>query len=125
VKLRTIQLPRVFLASVLSAQLIVTPALATHEVEHRYVVLGEVLFEDGSPAVDETIELKVGNGVSLGTVTTNEQGRYRVLLHVHDTDVGKAFDMTVGEAKKKVTIEFDPTDHETERGKRVDFTIKH
>ncbi len=118
------QLARVFLASVLSVPLIVTPALATHEVEHRYVVFGEVLFEDGSPAVGEAVELSVGNGVSLDTVTTNEQGRYRVLLHVHDPDVGKAFDITVRDVKKKVTIEFDPTDHETERGKRVDFTIK-
>ena len=119
-KFRTAQLIGVLITSALA----LTPALATHEVEHRYVVLGEVLFEDGTPAVGETVELSVGNGVTLGSVTTSEQGRYRVLLHVHDTDVGKAFDITVREANKKVTMEFDPTDHETERGKRVDFAIK-
>ncbi len=98
-------------------------ALATHEIDHRYVVWGEVLKKDGSPAVGETITFTVADGTPIGTVETNKRGRYRVVLHVHDEDLGKVFDMTVRGVKTEVRIEFDPEDKVTERGQRVDFTI--
>lgn len=103
---------------------ILPPALATHEIDHRFIVWGEVLASDGKPVAGETIAFTVGNDTPIGSVATDERGRYRVVLHVHDQDVGKVFEMTIKGVKTKVTIEFDPADKVTERGKRVDFTIK-
>ena len=109
----------VFLGAVLA-----TTAGATHEVYHRYTVWGEVLYEDGTPLANETIHLTVRGGTPLVTIDTDEKGRYRLVLHVHDPDVNKVFDMTVRDVTQKIRLEFDPKDHETERGKRVDFEIK-
>ncbi len=66
----------------------------------------------------------MGDNALIGTVVTDERGGYRVVLHVHDQDVGKVFNMTVKGVKTEVKIEFDPADKVTERGKRVDFTIE-
>lgn len=109
----------VFLGAVLA-----TTANATHEVYHRYIVWGEVLFEDGTPLANETIHLTVKGGTPMGTLDTDEKGRYRLVLHVHDPDVNKVFDMTVRDVTQKVRLEFDPEDHESERGKQLDFTIE-
>ncbi len=99
-------------------------AEATHETHHRFTIWGEVLYDDGAPVPGEKIRLTVKGGEVMATLTTNEQGRFREVLHVHDEDVNKVFDMTVREVSKKVTLEFDPGDHKTERGKRIDFRIK-
>ena len=112
------------IAGVLSILFILRPALATHEIDHRFIVWGEVLSSDGKPVPGEAIQFTVGDNTPIGSVLTDERGRYRVVLHVHDQDVGKVFDMTIKGVKTKVKIEFDTTDKVTERGKRVDFTIE-
>ena len=111
------------IAGVISIFSVFSPALATHEIDHRFIVWGEVLSTDGKPLSGETISFTVENDSPIGSVVTDERGRYRVVLHVHDEDLGKVFDMTVKGVKTKVRIEFDPTDKVTERGKRVDFTV--
>lgn len=111
-------------AGVLSVFLISIPALATHEIDHRFIVWGEAVTSDGRPVSGETITFTVANDIPIGSVVTDERGRYRVVLHVHDEDLGKVFDMTVRGVRTKVKIEFDPADKVTERGKRVDFTIE-
>ncbi len=115
--------PGVF-AGIVSILLFSTPALSTHEIDHRFSVWGEVLTSDGQPVSGETISFTVGNDAPIGSVVTDDRGRYRVVLHVHDEDLNKIFDMTVRGVKTKVRIEFDPSDKVTERGKRVDFTIE-
>ena len=112
------------IAGMLAILFALTPAVATHEIDHRFIVWGEVLTSDGKPVPGETIEFTVGDNTPIGSVLTDERGRYRVVLHVHDQDLGKVFDMTVKGVKTEVKIEFDPADKVTERGKRVDFTIK-
>lgn len=109
---------------VLFTAVLAAPAAATHEVHHRFTVWGKVSFEDGTPLGKETIYLTVKNGTPMGTIDTDENGRYRLVLHVHDKDVNKVFDMTVRNATQKVRLDFDPADHETERTRRVDFTVK-
>lgn len=111
-------------AGFISALVILTPALATHEIEHRFTVWGEVLTSDGDPVSGETISFTVANDTPIGSVVTDDKGRYRVVLHVHDQDLGKVFDMTVRGTKTRVEIQFDPADKVTERGKRVDFTLE-
>ncbi len=112
------------IAAMLAILLALTPAVATHEIDHRFIVWGEVLTSDGKPVPGETIEFTVGDNTSIGSVLTDDRGGYRVVLHVHDQDVGKTFNMTVRGVKTEVKIEFDPADKVTERKKRVDFTIE-
>ena len=111
-------------AVVFIAALLATTVHATHEVHHRYTVWGEVMYEDGTPLANETIHLTVKDGTPMGTLETDGQGRYRLVLHVHDKDVNKVFDMTVKDVTKTIRLEFDPEDHETERMKKVNFTIE-
>ncbi len=112
------------IAGVVPIVFVLTPALATHEIDHRLIVWGEIVTSDGQPVSGETISFTVSHDTSIGSVVTNERGRYRVVMHVHDEDLGKVFNMTVRGVKTQVKIEFDPGDKVTERVKRVDFTIE-
>jgi hypothetical protein len=112
------------IAGLIPLAFILAPALATHEIDHRFIVQGEVVTSDGQPVSGETISFTVSNDTPIGSVVSDEHGRYRVVMHVHDEDIGKVFDIVVRGIKKKVKIEFDPENKVTERGKRVDFTIE-
>lgn len=100
------------------------PASATHKTDHRYTVWGEITYEDGTPASEVTVRLLVKDGAPMGEVSTDEQGRYRILLHVHNEDVYKVFDMRVNNVTRKVRLLFNPNDRQTERGQRVDLVVK-
>lgn len=108
---------------VVGALIFAGPAAATHKIDHRYTVWGEITYDDGTPAAGVTIKLFVKDGVPLGETKTDPQGRYRVLLHVHNEDLYKVFDMQVNEVKRKVRILFSPADRQTERGQRIDLSI--
>ena len=60
----------------------------------------------------------------MGEVKTDEKGRYRILLHVHNEDVYKVFDMRVNNVTRKVRLLFNPNDRSTERGQRLDMVVK-
>ena len=100
------------------------PANATHKVGHRYTVWGEIKYEDGAPAAQLTVQLLVKDGGSMGEVKTDAGGRYRIVLHVHDEDVYKIFDMRINNVTRKVRLLFSPNDVQTERGQRVDLVVK-
>lgn len=100
------------------------PALSVHLADHRYTVWGEVTYEDGTPASGVTVRLTVEDGASLGETRADSRGRYRVLLHVHNQDLHKVFEMHVNDVSRKVRILFNPADRVTERGQRVDFTVE-
>lgn len=100
------------------------PVRATHLADHRYTVWGEIKYEDGTPAADVTVRLMVRGGAPLGQVATDNSGRYRILLHVHNEDLYKVFDMKVNNVTRKVRILFNPEDQKTERGQRVDLVVK-
>ena len=85
---------------------------------------GEIKYEDGTPAADVPIHLLIKDGAPLGEVATNEEGRYRITLHVHNEDVYKVFDMRVNNVTRKIRLLFNPNDRETERGQRVDLVVK-
>jgi len=99
-------------------------ASATHEVHHRYTVWGEIKYEDDTPAAGELVQLLIGNGEVIGEIETDARGRYRVVLHVHNEDLYKVFDMRVNDVTRKIRILFNPNDRQTERGQRVDLTVK-
>jgi hypothetical protein len=100
------------------------PANATHKTDHRYTVWGEIKYEDGTPAAEITVRLLVKDGAPMGEVKTDQQGHYRILLHVHNEDVYKVFDMRVNNVTRKVRLLFNPNDRQTERGQRVDLVVK-
>ena len=100
------------------------PANATHKTDHRYTVWGEIKYEDGEPAAEVTVQLLVKDGSAMGEVKTDAGGRYRILLHVHNEDVYKIFDMRVNNVTRKVRLRFSPNDVQTERGQRVDLVVK-
>ena len=118
-------LDRVLTVLALLAALALSPSAgATHKIDHRYTVWGEITYADGAPASGVTIKLSVKDGAVLGETKTDERGRYRVLLHVHNEDLYKVFDMQVADVKRKVRILFNPADRSTERGQRVDLSIE-
>jgi hypothetical protein len=100
------------------------PVSATHKPDHRYTVWGEIKYEDGEPAANVTIYLMVKDGEPLGESKTDYRGRYRISLHVHNEDLYKVFDMKVNNVHRKVRLLFSPNDRKTERGQRVDVTVK-
>jgi hypothetical protein len=111
-------------AGVILFLLCALPANATHKFEHRYTVWGEITYEDGTPAAQVTVQLLIEDGSSMGEVKTDAGGRYRILLHVHNEDVYKIFDMRVNNVTRKVRLLFSPNDLQTERGQRVDLVVK-
>ncbi len=116
---------RMAVAIGLALALLTAPsANATHETDHRYTVWGEIKYEDDTPAAEVVIQLLLKGGKPLGEVETDDRGRYRMLLHVHNDDVYKVFDMVVNNVTRKVRILFDPNDRQTERGQRVDLVVK-
>ena len=100
------------------------PANASHKVDHRFTVWGEIRYEDGTPAAEIDVRLLIKGGVAMGEVKTDSGGRYRILLHVHSDDVNKIFDMRVNNVTRKVRLLFSPRDLQTERGQRVDLVVK-
>ncbi len=99
-------------------------ANATHQVHHRYTVWGAIKYEDGSPAAEIPVHLMIKDGEPLGEVKTDRNGRYRIILHVHNDDLYKIFDMRVNNVTRKVRLLFTPGDHQTERGQRIDLVVK-
>jgi hypothetical protein len=100
------------------------PADASHKIEHRYTVWGEIKYEDGTPAAEIVVQLLIKGGEAMGEVKTDRRGRYRILLHVHNEDVNKIFDMRVNNVTRKVRLLFSPDDLQTERGQRVDLVVE-
>lgn len=121
---KAIQRRRILAAGVGLLLLSAQPVGATHLIDHRYTVWGTITYEDQSPASEVTVELLVENGESIGEVKTDANGRYRILLHVHNEDVYKIFDMRVNNVTRKVRLLFNPNDRQTERGERIDLVVK-
>lgn len=97
------------------------PVEATHEVDHRYVVLGYVRDAAGRPlarAVVRVVREKTGLAYE---AETDGDGFYLVILHLHDEDVLEALGVGVGRATLRVEARFNPLDSRTPRGTNVDF----
>ena len=99
-------------------------ANASHKIDHRYTVWGEIKYEDDAPAAELVVQLMVKDGEPIGEVKTDYRGRYRVVLHVHNQDVYKVFDLRVNNLTRKVRVLFSRNDRQTERGQRVDLVVK-
>lgn len=98
-----------------------SPALATHEVDHRFTVYGTVHDDQGLPVADAkviVVDPRLDEGM---TAFTDPDGDYEALLHLHNSDLGDQIIVTALDQRKTVRAEFDPGDKVTVRKIRVDF----
>ncbi len=94
---------------------------ASHAADHRFTVEGFVCGKDSLPNVKTEVLVK-DTRITVGqTVTTDDDGYYKVTLHLHNDNVGDPLLVEAGGEQQNFKIQFDPTDLETERKLRVDF----
>ena len=98
-----------------------TVLFANHAADHRFTVEGFTCGKDGRP--NSKLEVLVKDTrVTVGqTVTTDDDGYYKVILHLHNDNVGDPLVVEAGGEQQNYKIQFDPNDLETERKLRVDF----
>ena len=94
---------------------------ASHAADHRFTVEGFVCDKDGRPSTKVDVLVK-DTRVTVGqTVATDDDGYYKVTLHLHNDNVGDPLLVEAGAEQRNHKIQFDPNDLETERKLRVDF----
>ena len=95
--------------------------MASHAADHRFTVEGFVCAKDGRPSAKTEVLVK-DTRVTVGqTVATDDDGYYKVTLHLHNDNVGDPLLVEAGGEQQHYKIQFDPNDLETERKVRVDF----
>lgn len=108
--------PMLFLTTVLATSVTV----ATHLPDHRFLVLGFVTDGEGRPiAGAKVIVTRLKTGLEYPT-TTERDGFYLVVLHLHDEDEGERLGFDTRGTKGEVRARFDKRDKKVERGTRVD-----
>ncbi|GIX48904.1 MAG: hypothetical protein KatS3mg131_3115 [Candidatus Tectimicrobiota bacterium] len=103
------------------------PARATHQVDHRFTVYGTVrngaTFPGTPLAGKEVVVRDAASGQVLQRGITDAQGRFALVLHVHNEDLGRQVVVQSDGAQQTLTLQFDPADTTTERRGRVDLVI--
>ena len=97
------------------------PAGAEHEVYYRYTVLGYVMDASGFPLAGRSVELvreKTGLAYS---AATDAGGLYVLVARLGDETLGETLQLTIGDARTRVTVRFDANNRTDERGTRVDL----
>jgi hypothetical protein len=96
------------------------PADATHLPDHRFLVLGFVTDGEGRPVAGARVVVtRLKTGLEHPT-TTERDGFYLVVLHLHDENQGEQLGLDAKGVKGEVRARFDPHDKKVERGTRVD-----
>jgi hypothetical protein len=99
------------------------PTLATHEVDHRYTIWGEVRDAQGAPVGKARVRITGLGGRPIGEGVTDSEGRYSILLHVHNDQLGQHFWVSVGKSTQAGTITFEPRNRQLAREHRLDFSF--
>jgi hypothetical protein len=108
------------LAFLLFATLAASPATATHLPDHRFLVLGFVTDGEGRPVAGARVVVtRLKTGLEHPT-TTERDGFFFVVLHLHDEDEGERLGLDLRGVKGEVRVRFDVKDKKVERGTRVD-----
>jgi hypothetical protein len=117
--------PRGLLGTVLAVALgvlLTAPALAEHEPQYRYTVLGYVKDAAGKPRKGvglEVIRQKTGFAY---VGETDASGLYVIVTRLADENRSDRLLVRAGPASLMIAARFEPADHTTERGTQVDFT---
>ena len=102
--------------------LVTAPALAEHEPQYRYTVLGYVKDAAGKPRKGvglEVIRQKTGFAY---VGETDDSGLYVIVTRLADENRSDRLLVRAGPASLMIAARFEPADHNTERGTQVDFT---
>jgi hypothetical protein len=111
---------RLSLALLLTLMLAASPSGATHLPDHRFLVLGFVTDGEGRPVVGARVVVtRLKTGLEHPT-TTERDGFYLVVVHLHDEDEGERLGLNLRGVKGEVRARFDTRDKKVERGTRVD-----
>lgn len=99
-------------------------ARAEHQVSYRYIVLGYVIdaANRGRPGVRVELRREKTGFSYLGETDTN--GFYVIVARLGDENAGESLHLRAEGQATTLTARFDPADHATERGTRVDFTAR-
>jgi len=106
----------------LGAGLLTAPALAEHEPQYRYTVLGYVKDGAGRPRRGvglEVIRQKTGFAY---VGETDASGLYVIVTRLADESRSERLLVRAGPESLMIAARFDPADHASERGTQVDFT---
>jgi hypothetical protein len=103
---------------------IIQKARAEHQVSYRYVVLGYVTdaANRGRPGVRVELRREKTGFSYLGETDTD--GFYVIVARLGDESAGERLHLRADGQAVTLTARFDPADHATERGTRVDFTAR-
>ena len=96
-------------------------AEATHQVDFRYVVLGYVKDAQGQPLHDVEVRLIRDKTGLIYYGDTDAKGFYVILARLGDESLGETLTIEIDEARARITVRFDPQNHDDERGTRVDL----
>lgn len=98
-----------------------SPALAMHEVDHRFSVEGYVCGPNGRPTPDVQVivkDVRVSEGAS---AYTDDRGYFKATLHLHNENRGDPILVRAVNEERRLTAHFDPNDSRTERIVSVNF----
>ncbi len=114
------------LTSLLCAVFLV-PAFATHERDHRFTIYGTV--RDGSrfPGVrlpNKTVVVRdARTNKELQRGLTDVDGKFSLVLHVHNSDVGKLVLLQSSGVSKQLELQFEPRNIAVERRAQIDIVV--
>jgi hypothetical protein len=99
-------------------------ARAEHQVSYRFVVLGYVTDAEnrGRPGVRVELRREKTGFSYLGETDTD--GFYVIVARLGDESAGESLHLRAEGQAMTLTARFNPADHATERGTRVDFTAR-
>lgn len=113
---------RAALGVLLIVGLVAPPAVAEHEAQYRYTVLGYVKDAAGRPRKGVGLEVtRQKTGLSYKG-ETDAAGLYVIVTRLADESRGEGLLVRAGPASLRIAARLDPADHKSERGTRVDFT---
>ena len=97
-----------------------TPAMATHEVYYRYVVLGFVKDARGRAVAGGELVLTRDKTGFAYPGATDAQGFFIIVAQLGDESAGEPLTLTFGQAVTRLRAAFDPANHRDDRGTRID-----
>jgi len=110
----------VFVLNVIS--LVAAPALAEHEQQYRYTVVGYVKDVAGKPRAGQSMEVIRQKTGFAYVGETDATGLYVIITRLADESRDERLLVRAGPASLMIAARFDPADHLSERGTQVDFT---
>lgn len=101
--------------------LLATSAPATHAPDHRFLVIGFVTDGEGrAVAGTRVVVTRLRTGLE-HPATTEADGLYFVVLHLHDEDEGERLLIQSGGGSGEFRARFDVGQRRLERGTRIDL----